>query len=230
MDSYVFPLIDKFNQNRNQQVAAGQKKYMKDKFEFLGIKTPERVMIINEHIKQYGKPEKSKMNDYVRFLWNLPEREYQYTAITLYEKVANHFSADDIGILEYMIENKSWWDTVDGVIRLHKHFFYKYPELIPVYTDKWISDDNFWFRRSALLFQLNFGKNINQDLMFKYILIVKDSNEFFIRKAIGWILRQYSKTRPDEVIRFVETTPLSNLSKKEALKYINSKKDNQGRR
>ncbi len=221
MDKYLNPLIAKLYENRNPKEAIGQKKYMKNKFEFLGIKTPIRNDILKYHFKTYGKPEKPKMNAYVKYLWNLPEREFQYVAVTLYEKIMKQFIPEDIIILEYMIENKSWWDSVDSIIRLHKPFFTKFPELIPGNTEKWLADNNIWFQRSALLFQLNFGKDIDKERMFSYILKLKDSKEFFIQKAIGWILRQYSKTHPDEVLRFVHSTELKPLSKREALKIIN---------
>ncbi|MCD4792451.1 MAG: DNA alkylation repair protein [Bacteroidales bacterium] len=221
MDKYLNPLIKKFKENKDAGIAVGQKKYMKSKFEFLGLKTPVRKKILKEHFKTYGKPEKTKMNDYIKFLWNLPEREFQYTAVNLYENIAKQFVEEDISILEYMIENKSWWDSVDSIVRLEKTYFQKFPKLIPVHTERWINSDNFWFQRSALLFQLNFRDKMDKELMFRYILKVNDSDKFFVQKAIGWILRQYSKFNPEEVIEFVNTTKLAPLSKREALKIIN---------
>lgn len=221
MNNYLNPLVNKFKENKNASTATGQKKYMKNKFEFLGLKTPLRKEILKEHLKTYGKPAKSDMNDYVKTLWNLTEREFQYTAVNLYEKVAKQFTEDDIQIIEYMIEHKSWWDSVDIIIRLNKIYFQKFPELIPVHTERWINSDNFWFQRSALLFQLNFREKIDKELMFRYILKVKDSKEFFIQKAIGWVLRQYSKFNPEDVIEFVGKTELAPLSRREALKIIN---------
>ena len=221
MDKYLNPLINKFKENKDASTAIGQKKYMKNKFDFLGLKTPIRNEILKKHFRTFGKPAKLKMNQYAKFLWNLPEREFQYTAVNLYEKVVKQFTEDDIQIIEYMIEHKSWWDSVDIIIRLNKIYFKKFPELIPIHTKRWINSDSFWFQRSALLFQLNLREKIDKELMFKYILKVKDSKEFFVQKAIGWILRQYSKFNPEDVIKFVNKTELAPLSKREALKIIN---------
>jgi len=221
MDNYLNPLINKFKENKDASIASSQKKYLKDKFEFLGIKTPLRNELLKSHFKNFGVPEKAKMNDYVKYLWNLPEREFVYTTINLYEKVAKEMNEDDINIIEFMIEQKSWWDSVDGVVRLNKFYFQKFPHLIPVHTERWINSENFWFQRSALLFQLNFREKMDKELMFKYIQKVKHSKEFFVQKAIGWILRQYSKFYPEDVIEFVNKTELAPLSKREALKIIN---------
>ena len=220
MDNYLNPLINKFKENKDANIAVGQKKYMKNKFEFLGIKTPLRNEILKKHFAEYGKPDKLKINGYAKYLWNLPEREFVYTTINLYEKVAKQMNEDDISILEFMIEHKSWWDSVDGVVRLNKFYFQKFPQLIPVHTERWINSENIWFQRSALLFQLNFREQMDKELMFKYILKVKHSKEFFVQKAIGWILRQYSKFNPEDVLDFVNKTELAPLSKREALKFI----------
>jgi 3-methyladenine DNA glycosylase AlkD len=220
MDEYLHTLVNKFNENKNNAVALGQKKYLLNKFEFLGIKTPLRKELLNAHLRKFGNPEKANIQNYVNCLWNLNEREFQYLAVNLTERIAKEFNKEDIMIIEYMIENKSWWDSVDSVIRLNKVYFEKFPDEINARTGKWINSDNFWYQRSALLFQLNFRDAMDEELMFDYILRVKDSTEFFVQKAIGWILRQYSKFCPEAVIEFVNNHELAALSKREALKHI----------
>ena len=101
--------------------------------------------------------------------------------------------------------------------------FKRFPELIPQYTEKWMASGNFWLQRTALLFQLKYKKETDVELMFDLIKRLACEKEFFIRKAIGWVLREYSKTDSQAVIYFVENNQLSNLSKKEALKVINRK-------
>ena len=223
MDNYLNTLIYELRNNKNPEIAKGQKKYMRNKFEFLGVKTPLKHELLKNHYKKFGKPEKELMNDYAKFLWKQPEREFQYIAINLYEKIMKQFEPEDIHILEYMIENKSWWDSIDSVVRLNKVYFQKFPELVKEHTGRWINSDNFWFQRSALIFQLNYREKMDKDLMFKYIKKVAHSKEFFVQKAIGWILRQYSKFEPETVIEFVENNELATLSKREALKIINKK-------
>ena len=223
MDKYLNTLINEFRKNRNREIAKGQEKYMRNKFEFLGIKTPLKNELLKIHFKKFDKPNKKLMNDYVKILWQQPEREFQYVAINLYEKVMKEFEPEDISILEYLIANKSWWDSVDGIVKLNKVYFQKFPELVNEHTGRWINSDNFWFQRSALIFQLNYREKMDKDIMFKYIKKVAHSKEFFVQKAIGWILRQYSKFEPEAVIEFVENNELAPLSKREALKIINKK-------
>ena len=222
MDNYLNTLINELRKNKNREIAKGQEKYMRNKFEFLGVKTPLKNELLKIHFKKFGKPDKELMNDYAIFLWKQPEREFQYIAINLYEKIMKQFEPEDIHILEYMIENKSWWDSVDGIVRLNKVYFQKFPELVKEHTGRWINSDNFWFQRSALIFQLNYREKMDKDLMFKYIKKVAHSKEFFVQKAIGWILRQYSKFEPKTVIEFVKNNELATLSKREALKIINT--------
>lgn len=96
----------------------------------------------------------------------------------------------------------------------------KYPELIPRYTERWIASENLWLRRTAILYQLRYKERTDAGRLFRYIEKCKEENEFFIRKAIGWALREYSKTDESAVRAFVDKTPLSPLSVREALKFV----------
>ena len=130
-----------------------------------------------------------------------------------------------IEFIEFMIVNKPWWDTVDWVASHHAGTYFKmFPHLIREKTGAWMNSENIWLQRSALLFQLKYKRHTDEKLLFDYILKLKDSKEFFIRKAIGWALREYSKTAPESVVHFVETTELSGLSRREALKWLKRKK------
>ncbi len=225
MDNYLNPLIENFRTHKSPDIAAGQKQYMRNLFEFLGIKTPLRNELIKSHFAQFGKPDISKLHDYVRYLWNLPEREFAYAAFALLETNRKKLEISDLKIIEFMIQNKQWWDTVDSCVRFSGAYFKKFPHLTDEITGRWANSENFWFRRSALLFQLNYKENTDTDLLFKYIKLMSDSNEFFIQKAIGWALRQLSKTNSTVVSDFVTQTQLKPLSRREALKIIN-KTDN----
>lgn len=221
MDKYLNTLIENFKKHKNSEIAAAQKQYMRNLFDFIGIKMPLRNELIKNHFAEFGKPEKSKLHDYVHFLWNQPEREFVYAAFALLETKRTKLEESDLQIIEFMIENKQWWDSVDTCVRFSGPYFKKFPHLIDEITGKWAHSDNFWFKRSALLFQLNYGKTTNSDLLFEYIKLMSDSKEFFIQKAIGWALRQYSKHNSEAVQNFVDNNSLKPLSKREALKIIN---------
>ena len=123
-----------------------------------------------------------------------------------------------------MIVNKSWWDTVDYIaVKLVGKHFENFPELIPKHIKTWNSSGNLWLNRTAILFQLQYKKKTDINLLFDIIEKQAGSREFFIQKAIGWVLREYSKTDENAVRKFVMQTNLSSLSKREALKWLNRK-------
>ena len=120
-----------------------------------------------------------------------------------------------------MVTHKSWWDTVDFIaVKLMGAYFITYPDQKKVCISKWLKSNNIWLQRSALLFQLKYKSAIDTQLLSSSINYLLGSKEFFINKAIGWILREYSRTNPIWVMAFVDKTALSNLSKKEALRLI----------
>ncbi|MGB6269221.1 MAG: DNA alkylation repair protein, partial [Olleya sp.] len=128
---------------------------------------------------------------------------------------------NDITLFEFMVANKSWWDTVDFIaVKLIGAYFKVFPDSRKVYIDKWLTSNNIWLQRSALLFQLKYKEAIDEELLAYTINHLLDTKEFFINKAIGWILREYSRTNPEWVLDFVNKTDLNNLSKKEALRLI----------
>jgi len=142
----------------------------------------------------------------------------------LVEKSIKHVNKDFISVIEFMITNKAWWDTVDMIATHHvAALFRRFPEMIPVYTKKWLNSQNIWLQRTALLFQLKYKDKTDTTLLFDMIRKLAGHKDFFIRKAIGWVLREYSKTAPDAVIQFIDQNQLSPLSKREALKVISKK-------
>ncbi len=225
MDDFTIKLRQKLLENANAENAAQMKAYMRNQYDFFGIKAPAQVQIRREFLQNQGLPEISHLSKLIPDLWEQPEREFQHFAMALLEKYSKKSDAGFIEILEWIIVTKSWWDTVDFIAaNLVGTHFKRFPELIPVYTEKWMNSGNFWLQRSALLFQLKYKNQTDLKLLFGFIEKLSGSREFFIRKAIGWTLREYSKTDPDVVIQFVETHQLQPLSQKEALKVINRKK------
>ncbi len=210
-----------YKDNANVIVAQGQKAYMKNHFEFYGIKTDIRRNIQKPFLLKNHLPDKSELNEIVTILWLMPQREYQYFAQELTKRYLNKFDKKDIELFEFMVVNKSWWDTIDFISpTLIGNYFKLFPEQRNPYIKKWLSSDNIWLQRSSILFQLKYKDDLDTELLSYVINSLLASKEFFINKAIGWILREYGKTNPKWVVEFADNTTLSNLSRREALRLI----------
>jgi 3-methyladenine DNA glycosylase AlkD len=216
-----------FTAHTDALAALPMKRYMRDQFDYLGIKIPHMRALLNEHIAEHGLPEEIELDTIVRELWALPQREYQYAGESLLGRLAEQLQPEFIGTLEYLLVTKSWWDTVDGLAAgpVGTHFR-RYPDVRGAYLSRWRGADDFWLRRTTLLFQLNYKAETDFDLLCTLIRENLGSKEFFINKAIGWALRQYSRVDPQGVCAFVAATPLHPLSAREALKWL-KKKENQ---
>lgn len=128
---------------------------------------------------------------------------------------------NDLHFIEKLIREKSWWDSVDSIAptivgSIVKNNRAKGEEIIK----QWSSSENMWLNRAAILHQLKYKEDTNEDLLKEIILRHNQSPEFFIQKSIGWLLREYAKTNPEFVKGFVLTHDLKPLSKREALKNL----------
>jgi 3-methyladenine DNA glycosylase AlkD len=197
------------------------KAYMKNQFEFLCIRSPEAKQLQKAFMQEHGLPRAEQQEAVIRELWQLPEREYQYFAMAILGKTIKKLNKDDVPLLEHLITTKSWWDTVD-YLAAHPAgtLLQRYPELVEPCIQSWLSSDNMWLQRTAILFQLYYKENTDQARLFATIRECAGSTQFFIRKAIGWALREYSKTEPQAVIDFVHSEQIARLSVREALKVI----------
>lgn len=221
IDEYIGSIEELFRKNGNRERAAGAKVYMRDLFNYFGISTPDRRQLEREFHNEHALPSFSETEQIVRKLWTKSERELQYFAMELCYKHRKAFPRKALHLFEYMIRNKSWWDTVDFIaIKLVNSYFQLYPDMILPKTKEWINSGHIWLMRTALIFQNNDKKKTDEKLLFKLILICSGHPDFFIRKAIGWSLRQYARTNPASVKKFVTASELSELSRKEALKHI----------
>jgi len=219
MHPYIKGLKKILHENRNDAVAIPMKQYMRNQFEYFGLKTPQRRALCISYMKSKPLPEGKELREIVLQLWELPERDFQYFAMELLVKCRKQWVESDIGLFEHLITNKSWWDTVDLISgQLVGEWFRKFPQHIEPFTSKWNKSDNIWLQRTSILFQLKYKKNTNLKLLYDYIKHLSTSDEFFVQKAIGWILREYSKTDPEEIRSFLKTTKLKPLSVREAKK------------
>lgn len=220
-NNYVEELVKLYTQHMDRDYAEWSENYLRNQFAFLGIRTPIRRKLTKQFFREYGVPTKENLKDIIFILWEQSEREYQKAALDILEKVKKELTPDDIPWLSSLLVKKSWWDTVD-VLSPHimGNLFTIYPELIAQYADQWIVDDNFWLQRSALLYQLYYKKRTDEKRLFQYILSRADSDEFFVQKAIGWVLREYAKTNPVAVRDFISFNDLKPLSRREALKNL----------
>jgi 3-methyladenine DNA glycosylase AlkD len=221
MHTYLLPLIFLFERNANPTLAAPMKKYMRDQFEYLGIKGPQFKELMKQHIAEHGLPPEDELDAIVRNLWALPQREFQYAATSLIGRMEKQLSKQFTKTFEHLITHKSWWDTVDtlagGAVGVH---FQRFPDVREKTLAKWRKSDSFWLRRACILFQLGYKNETDFDLLCDIIRENLGSKEFFINKAIGWALRQYARTDPKAVKKFVKATDLHPLSRREAMKHL----------
>lgn len=208
-------------QKANLERSISQKLYMRNQFEYFGLDAATRRQIQKPFLVTKYLPIKNEATELITTLWKKPQRDFQYVAQELAFKYIKSVEIEDIALFEYMVTHKSWWDTIDYIApKLIGNYFLKFPEQRNQYVEKWIASNNIWLQRSAILFQLKYKSNLDPDFLEKVILSLNNTNEFFINKAIGWILREFSRTNPTWVLKFVKTNTLSNLSKKEALRLI----------
>lgn len=223
IEQYVNKVSEALQEKADPEYAEKMAGYMRDKFDFFGIKAQPRRKATRKFMRQENRPNYDKLERVVKKFWQLPEREYQYFAQELLQRYTRIFEKNIIELFEYMITHKSWWDTIDIISKkLVGEYFQKFPEERDQYIEKWLNSDNIWLQRTTLLFQLGYKEETDEELLFDIIDELKDIDEFFIQKAIGWALREYSRIDPDRVKQFIENTELSALSKREGSKVINN--------
>lgn len=202
--------------------AQKQSAYLLNQFPFFGLPKPKRAELQKELFNQYSHITRPELIETVRSLWNKPQREFHYAALDLLLKHWKKLEASDLCFLEELIRTNAWWDTVDslaanviGKLVLHQR------SLLPD-MDRWIDDEFLWIRRVALIFQLKWKKETEEERLFAYCEKRMHENNFFIRKGIGWALREYSKSAPNSVSQFlsVHASRMSKLSYKEARRLL----------
>lgn len=220
--TFITELENTFAANSNAENALPMAKYMKNLFSFFGIKTDERRALFKSVCKKHQAEINSNARTIAWELFTKKERELQYCGIEIIIKnLKNNYVIEDIVWIEKLLITNSWWDSVDTISKyILGSYLEQFPTEIATVVQRFSNSKNIWLNRSVILFQLGYKSKTDFNLLQSLCLKHSDSNEFFIRKAIGWALREYAKTNSSAVQEFVNKTNLKPLSKKEALKNI----------
>ena len=216
----LLDLITDFEENRNELLAESMSKYMQDKFRFLGVRGTTRTEIYK---KYFPDARKTKIIDwdFVESCWNKEEREFQYVVVYYLKAMQKFLKREDISKLKYLIVTKSWWDTVDLLAKVIGSLVIRIEGYDQIMLE-WSKDSNIWLKRVAILYQLSLKEKVDKQILERILVDNLGDNEFFINKAIGWALRNYSKYNPEWVREFIKKNKdnMANLSIREASKYI----------
>ncbi len=212
-------IFEIYKSNKDTEKALEMSAYMRNKFLFLVIPTPKRRELGRDFLKKKAKEIVDW--EFIFKCWNEPEREFQYLARDYLRKISKSLTDSDIPNLQRLIITKSWWDTIDGLDTVVGDIALRFLDVNETLLN-WSLDENFWLRRIAIDHQLLRKEKTDTALLEKIIVNNFGQTEFFINKAIGWALRDYSKTDPDWVRAFIKKyeDKMAPLSKKEASKYI----------
>lgn len=222
VNDFILELRKIFEEHSDAERARTHSDYLKNKFVAFGIKTPVRREITKPFMSREFLPEKKIAFEIVKQCWAQPERDFHQFGMDFFLKYTKKFDKEDLDFLVYLITTKSWWDTVDMLATKGAgDYFKKFPEESHKMVEQWCAQENMWLRRVAILFQLKYKKDTDLELLTYAIEKNLGSKEFFINKAIGWVLRDYTRTDEDWVIEFVEAHPsLNPLSVREALRLL----------
>lgn len=216
----LYDIFQELEINANDENAEQMASYMRNQFSFLGLKTPERRKITTPYFKS-AKDSKEIDWTFVEACWEKPYREAQHVVIDYLKVMQEHLVIEDMQKIKSLLVKKSWWDTIDGFHRMIGDMALRYPE-IDERMIQWSLDENFWLRRIAITHQMLRKEKMKEELLTEILDNNLDQEEFFINKAIGWTLRDYSKTNPAWVKDYIATNKerLSKLSIREGSKYL----------
>ena len=223
MIDIVQELIDLLTKKSDPSRALEMAAYMKNRFVFLGVSAPDRRAIQNEWMKKYSSELQSNFRTIVLELYEQDYRELHQAGIDVFIKFSKgKMVENDSELIRHLLVTHSWWDNVDTVSKwILGGFSKQFPTKIQEVVEAHSADENMWLNRSAILFQLGYKEKTNFELLKALCIQHKHSNEFFIQKAIGWALREYSKVDGQAVLNFVNSANLKPLSQREAIRLIN---------
>lgn len=205
---------------RDEKNARHMEAYMRDRFKFYGLQTPERRAVYKDVI---ARDKKGGVIDreFLEQCWADEHREFQYLVTDYLRAMQKFLTYEDVPFVEKFIRSKQWWDTIDGLDRTVGGIAFRDTRINELML-KWSTDEDFWVRRLSIDHQLLRKHATDTELLEKIIVNNFGSDEFFINKAIGWSLRDYSKTNPAWVRDFIDKyrDHMAPLSLREASKYL----------
>ena len=212
-------IISSFRNAANPAKARPMAAYMKNQFPFLGLQKPERAALSRDFLKQ-KKAESGIDFSFIERCFALPEREFCYLAQSYLDQVKARLTPEDIPFLEQLVQTRPWWDTVDYLSSIAGDVLRRFPAVRQETATRWMTHESLWLRRVSVIFQLKYKTETDTALLERAILANCDTTEFFLNKAIGWALREYSKTDAAWVRAFIASHTLHPLSVREGSKYI----------
>jgi 3-methyladenine DNA glycosylase AlkD len=203
--------------------AAGMQAYMKTDMPFYGVQKPERARILRRLCKEHPPADHGQYLSLATALWELPHREEKYLAQGVATAFPKWIIPESFPLYERFVVEGAWWDFVDEIAtQLIRRLIVEHPDQTWPVVDRWIDDADMWLRRTAILCQIGARERTDTGRLFAFCERRAFEREFFIRKAIGWALREQARTDPEAVARFAveHRDRLSGLSYREATKHI----------
>lgn len=217
-DEIIYSLHILYSAHQDLRKAKEMSAYMRNKFSFYGIQSVQRKALSKQFLKTHKELDVSKVT---RACFAAEGRELQYFVNDWLKPQAQKLDPELLPLLEELIVTQSWWDTVDFLAPSIAGIILKTrPDLWKYYPEKWIKHENIWLKRSAILFQLKYKQDTDDQTLFRYCKMCAHEQEFFIQKAMGWALRERSKTNPEAVLKFLKDSPMPTLSDREARKWL----------
>jgi 3-methyladenine DNA glycosylase AlkD len=214
---------ERLRQAANPEKAPPMQAYMKTDMPFYGVQKAGRTGILRDLVRDHRPDSADSYRELVLALWNLDHREEKYIALGVARRFKAHIVPDQIDLYRQLIVEGAWWDLVDEVAtHLIRDLVVGYPSASWPLVDRWIDDEDMWLRRTALICQVGAKEHTDPDRLFVFCAARAYEEEFFIRKAIGWALRDYARTDPAAVAAFINAhlEELSGLSYREGSKHI----------
>jgi len=223
MDDLVAFVAAEMEQRADPDKAEQMAAYLKTDMPFYGVQKKARTAVFREMKNRFPITTNYEYREAIRALWNQPHREEKYFAIGIAKRYARFVTFANVDLYRELIVEGAWWDLVDdvaasciGIVHLQER------EAMEPIIDEWIDDDIMWLRRTSLISPLKHKDQTNHEMLFDHCLRRAHEKEFFIRKAIGWTLRQYARTEPDRVAAFLleHRDRWSGLTFREASKHL----------
>lgn len=222
VDAHKF-LISEFSGLADAGKAVEMAAYMKTDMPFWGIQKPDREPIYRQLAKDFTPSNHDEYSQVIRKIWNGKHREEKYAALDYAVRCKKFIDTSMIPLYEELVRDGEWWDLVDPLATLLVGVaFLNDQKTVKPIMKKWIDDDDMWIRRTAILSMNKHKEKTDEKLLYDFCLRRSHEKEFFIRKAIGWALREYSYKAPDSVSKFLKEnrSKLSPLSYREGAKQL----------